>query len=191
MSITPGVLALAMDAFGGSVVGKTLLQKRMYFIAVILGDDYGHRAHYYGPYSDDVADSLVQLVQMGAVDEQAEVFGVDEDTGFARQRYAYCLTKKGHEAVSHLAEWEPGLANQVREAATHVLKASGRMDYKDLSIAAKVYLIFKQRDDIPSPDDIVSEAQRLSWAISTEQITGAIAFLKRLGVLQVAHMPTG
>ena len=189
MSITPGILALAMDAFGGNVVGKTLLQKRMYFIAVLLGDDYGHRAHYYGPYSDDVADSLVQLVQMGAVNEQTELWGVDSNTGFARQRYTYHLTDTGRTAVIHIAEWEPELAEQVRRAATRILQASEGMDYRELSIAAKVYLIFTQRDSGRMPTDIVAEAQCLAWNITSEQIIEATAFLNRLGVLQVAPTP--
>jgi len=50
-----GVLILAYKAFDGEMRGKTLLRKRIYFIKVILAIDLGYEAHYYGPYSEQVA----------------------------------------------------------------------------------------------------------------------------------------
>ena len=42
------VLVLAYKAFEGDMRGKTLLQKRVYFLSVMLDIDMGYEAHYYG-----------------------------------------------------------------------------------------------------------------------------------------------
>jgi len=50
--LTRDVLVLAYKAFEGDMRGKTLLQKRVYFLSVMLGIEMGYEAHYYGPYSE-------------------------------------------------------------------------------------------------------------------------------------------
>ncbi|MGB2780353.1 MAG: hypothetical protein WBD63_02605, partial [Phycisphaerae bacterium] len=64
---------LALHAVGGEIQGKTKLQKTIYFLGVMTGhlDDLGYRAHYYGPYSDDVADAVSRLRSVDFVDQSA------------------------------------------------------------------------------------------------------------------------
>jgi uncharacterized protein YwgA len=47
---------LSMLAMGSEIQGKTKLQKTVYFLGLMTGclDDLGYRAHFYGPYSDEV-----------------------------------------------------------------------------------------------------------------------------------------
>jgi uncharacterized protein YwgA len=59
------VLVLAYKAFDGDMRGKTLLQKRVYFLSVVLGMDLGYEAHYYGPYSEQVASLNSELKALG------------------------------------------------------------------------------------------------------------------------------
>ena len=49
---------LSLLAMGGQIQGKTNVQKKVYFLGLITDclDDLGYRAHFYGPYSDEVAD---------------------------------------------------------------------------------------------------------------------------------------
>lgn len=42
--------------------GRTLLQKKIYFLSVMMENDLGFTAHYYGPYSSYVAGHLDSLV---------------------------------------------------------------------------------------------------------------------------------
>ncbi len=60
---------LAMLAMGGEIQGKTKFQKTVYFLGLMTGciDDLGYRAHFYGPYSDEVADAIGWLRTIGAV----------------------------------------------------------------------------------------------------------------------------
>ena len=59
------VVLLAYKAFGGTVKGKTMLQKRVYFLSVFLNADLGYEAHYYGPYSEAVATANLEMKSLG------------------------------------------------------------------------------------------------------------------------------
>src|SRR5262249_40853843 len=63
-------VVLAILAMGGEIQGKTKFQKAVYFLGLLTGciDDLGYRAHFYGPYSDDVANAIDRLRTIGAVD---------------------------------------------------------------------------------------------------------------------------
>ena len=65
------VLVLAYKAFDGDMRGKTLLQKRVYFLSVMLGVEMGYDAHYYGPYSGNVATLNSELKSLGYVSESS------------------------------------------------------------------------------------------------------------------------
>jgi uncharacterized protein YwgA len=61
MKISTGdVLILAYEAFDGAMGGKTLMQKRLYFLSIILDADLGYEAHYYGPYLEKIATTNVE-----------------------------------------------------------------------------------------------------------------------------------
>jgi uncharacterized protein YwgA len=46
----------------GEIRGKTKLQKMVYFYGLMTSqlNELGYRAHFYGPYSDDVAGNFVR-----------------------------------------------------------------------------------------------------------------------------------
>ena len=54
---------LALYTVGGEIKGKTLLQKTVYFLGVLTDsiDQLAYRAHFYGPYSQDVVDACSRL----------------------------------------------------------------------------------------------------------------------------------
>ena len=54
------VVLLAYKTFGGTIKGKTMLQKRVYFLSVFLKVDLGYEAHYYGAYSEGVATTNLE-----------------------------------------------------------------------------------------------------------------------------------
>ena len=56
-------LLSVIAAFGGRVDGRTLLQKRAYFVSLLSDIDPGLNfdAHYYGPYSATVDNTLGRL----------------------------------------------------------------------------------------------------------------------------------
>jgi uncharacterized protein YwgA len=180
------VILLATDAFGGKVDGKTLLQKRLYFMSQFLGEDWGYHAHYYGPYSDVVASELVTLKVQGLVNEASNFYGVAQETGFEMKRYDYNLTQSGQEAVQWLKNQYPEESGKIYKTAKAVL-AGGEIDYMDLSIAAKAYFIMKAANaEHLTTEEIAAKARDFSWQVTGEQIREACRFLSELQLVKVA-----
>ena len=74
MSIKDALLAAIDSEESGGIKGRTLLQKRMYFLAVLADEDFLFYPYYYGPYSSDVADQLGALREAALVSEQSEPY---------------------------------------------------------------------------------------------------------------------
>jgi uncharacterized protein YwgA len=45
------MLLIILGSTGGAIESKTKIQKLCYFLSVFLEEDFGFKAHYYGPYS--------------------------------------------------------------------------------------------------------------------------------------------
>lgn len=183
---TRSVILLTLDAFDGKIGGKTLLQKRLYFMSQFLGEDWGYHAHFYGPYSDVVASELVTLKVQGLVDEAANSFGVQSSSGFERVRYDYALSDAGKEAVQWLKAEYPDETVRIQDAARRVV-APGTLDYMDLSIAAKAYFILKTAEGQPvTTADIAAKAKQFAWDVTPPQIGEACRFLEALHLVRNA-----
>lgn len=80
-----GLLCLAIQEGRENDVGRTKLQKMIYFADRYLGWDVGdYRLHYYGPFSQNVA-STIQTVRGELINETEPEFGP----------YQYKLTEEG------------------------------------------------------------------------------------------------
>ena len=76
-----------VDALGGNVQGRTLLQKRAFFVTLLvdLDDDLGFDAYFYGPVSSVIDNSVTQLKNWRFIEESATAYGIDS-TGFEMKR---------------------------------------------------------------------------------------------------------
>lgn len=171
------VLLLAYRAFDSSMKGKTLLQKRVYFLSVMLGIELGYDAHYYGPYSEEVAFSNTELKSLGYLSEAASPFGVDQ-RGFEIARYDYKLTDAGIRLADKKAAKMPKMAAQIEKAAK-VITEAGNLDYMELSIAAKAYYVLTKLNGRATKEDIAGMLPKFGWNVSNEQLEKATTFLER------------
>jgi uncharacterized protein YwgA len=171
------VLLLAYRAFDGSMKGKTLLQKRLYFLSVMLGSDLGYDAHYYGPYSEEIASANTELKSLGYLSESAAPFGVDQ-RGFEMARYDYHLTDAGVRLAEKKAARMPRLASEIQKAAS-VITGAGSLDYMELSIAAKAYYVLTKLNGRATHKDIASMLPKFGWSVSNEQLDKATIFLEK------------
>lgn len=146
---------LGLLALGGKVQGKTKLQKSMYFLGLMTGclDDLGYRAHYYGPYSEDIAEAMDWLRIIGAVDQSSSGVGTVDPSGFEIRRYDYRLNSKGNSFAQSTAGRHQALWQKVQKAAESLSKA-GDMDYASLSIAAKTYFLLDEKQGPASREEL-------------------------------------
>lgn len=175
---------IAMLALGGEVRGKTLLQKKIYFLGLLTDtlDDLGYRAHFYGPYSDDVATAVEELKTIGYVDQEVQSAGSWGVSGFERRRYDYKLTKAGLRIAEAKARQEPDLWSRLQNAASRLQKA-GDLDYMRLSIAAKTFFMLGQQRVSATPAELAELAPRFGWRVTEPEIESAADYLDRLGLM--------
>ncbi len=171
--------------FGGQIRGRTLLQKRAYFVAQLSGVsiDLGYDAHYYGPYSAVVDNSIVRLKSLGFLAEEDIGFGVASG-GFEIKRYDYRVTEDGKRILKSLETKED--YKRIERACIAILEA-GDPNYFVLSIAAKADFILGKRGKAMTRAEIIREAEKFDWAIQEGSLKSAVDFLEKLGMVHTAE----
>lgn len=169
-----------IDASGGEVQGRTLLQKRAYFASLLAGlnVNLGFDAHYYGPYSATVEGTIAEMNNLGLIEEANTGFGVVSG-GFEMRRYDYRLTPDGQRIVSQL---RPLHEYSKIKAAYEKIVAAGNPNYLELSIAAKAYFILRKKNVPMTTAELVEAAKSFHWDIKPASLMKAVEFLRNLGL---------
>ena len=89
------VFLLMLGEAGGTMRGKTLIQKK----------------DYYEPYSPELDNTTGKCKALGLVEQNRVGFGVDGETGFEKKRFDYTLTADGQEVLDDLERRKPGKRN--------------------------------------------------------------------------------
>jgi uncharacterized protein YwgA len=185
MQVNPRhVVLYAVEQVGDRPNGKTYLQKLCFFVSKLLQQDLGYRAHYYGPYSDQVSGELAFLTGSGFVTENRKGSGFPGTGGWEIARFDYSLTEEGRAAVAELARRFPEEAKTVRGAIERVLEA-GDQNYVELSFAAKTSWILENEGEAMTFDAIARAAKRFHWDVKGTDAQRAADFLQKLGLVGV------
>ena len=169
LSVREAVL-LVLDAAGGEIEGRTAAQKLGYFSGVALGQDLGHRPHYYGPYSRPFEAALNNSAFAGDIEETVRLFS----TGRA---FHYKLTPQGADAVAQLKQDHPEGAKRVNDIVTRLGELVPGYWQHPLSLAAKVDLIVQEQSSAVGASDIPSLAKNLGWDLSDTDVDKAVDIL--------------
>jgi uncharacterized protein YwgA len=176
----PEIIAVVLRAADEAKVpppNRTQLQKLVYFVTDKLEHAPVHRAHYYGPYSPDVSEATLDLVDMNVVDEDCLVSYGRSDATEIRE-YSYSLTEMGRGVAELISKRSPAESGEVMRLVQHLFNAGGT-DTRTLAIAAKVHYILKRYSNV-TPEEtkaIIRRAAGLGWDINTDDVTSAIEFL--------------
>jgi uncharacterized protein YwgA len=181
MNIGHLVLAVVGYSEDSTVRGRTLLQKTVYFLNELLGHKIDFAPHYYGPYSETVAQTMDSLVGVGLISESVEAFApFDPVANFDAKRFTYKLTPPGEKVLRDLEKGENKKElDQVKTLVRKMQELAGS-DYKYLSVAAKMHHILKRRQKPIAAPEISREADVLGWQLSKSDIDGVIGFLQEL-----------
>lgn len=172
-------------------VGKTLLQKAVYFINEISALDIHFKPHYYGPYSSEVAVALENLVSIGFLNEIEERFSSDWNVWGEVRRFTFELTAEGKEILKGIKRTPE--YSRIKRVLGKLDRLAESHDYDKLSKAAKIYHIVKSNGNVTVPK-IKKEASKLGWSLNSTEIDKMSSFLERLGLMQGAGnigTPTG
>lgn len=176
------VFLLLLRGSGGSIRGKTLAQKRGYFLDYSLKLGLGFRPHYYGPYSPVLDEAIGSCVALGFADERTIGYGTANRQGFEVRRFDYMLTDDGEKVVAAIVKRNRNEAGKICNL-TKLICESDENDYLKLSVAAKVIYILDREechDSVDKREHIKEAARAFNWDISDLDLDKAVAFLNHL-----------
>ena len=177
---------LGLYAIGSEIKGKTKLQKTIYFLGELTdcGDELGYYAHYYGPYSSEVAEAADRLRSIGFLEQAISTGGAYDSRGFEVARWDFTLNEEGKKVADLKKEQSMELWKKLQNAAEK-LEGAGDLDYQKLSIAAKTYFLLRERGDQASIKEIKKLAEKCSWPVSEVEIEEAAKFLQKIGLVEL------
>ena len=171
------ILLLVVKSEVDGLKGRTLLQKKVYFLSVLMKFDLGFSPHYYGPYSSYVASHLDSLVNCGLLKEVTESFSNDQNVFGEIRRHTYSVPDNFEPIWQDIQEkpgffkWQAAL-NQINEQIIS-------KDFNKLSIAAKVHYIVSWEGQ-STLKEVRQVAKEYDWDVSTEDIASILSFLEEL-----------
>ena len=170
------VLIAVGEEGSGGLIGRTLLQKKLYFASLLVDEDLGFRPYYYGPYSQEIANATDSLVSNRFLKERVDIFP-DSNIFGERRRYSYQLTPDGSQILGRLKK-EPGVAAWC-DALKKINEHSLSHDFDLLSIAAKVKTILREAGEA-TIGDIEQKAREYGWTLTRDEIDRVAGFLESL-----------
>ncbi len=170
------VLLLMLDHAGGSLQGRTLIQKRLFFLKLLMDLDLRYHPHYYGPFSPEVDNALGQCIALGLV-EETSIGLANENGGFEGRRFEHRLTSDGYVVVGLIKRQEPEYSRDVAENLDRLDRA-GHLNYLQLSIAAKALYDLRSKDKPVTSIGIRNEARGFGWGAPEPEVRDAVEFLE-------------
>jgi uncharacterized protein YwgA len=184
MMDVPDAIIVTLGAVADKIVGRTAIQKLVYFEMVLDLVDANYRPHYYGPYSSEVMGTIQELAALGFVEEKIET---RETTGYSVsdewKRYCYKLTNDGSDFLAAVKKEDSENYDNISEVARKCGRIS-KFNPQILSWAAKVHYIASHEDKAMEFKEIMSNANEFGWILTEENIIIAVDLLNDLGLIK-------
>ncbi len=169
-------IMLTMAAKGDNPIGRTALQKVIYFESLKVPASISYRPHYFGPFSKDVAAALEDLIVADCIDERVTL-------AYDHESYSYNLTKEWVELAREDSRRSPHYA-----AIKDVVDGCDefcRLRPRELSHAAKAHYILSasRSKGAITRSDVKKTGEGLGWTISENNADRGFELLSRLGLV--------
>jgi len=188
MHIIDIILLVIKDEKGDKLRGRTLLQKKIYFLSVLMERDLGFTAHYFGPYSSYVAGHLDSLVNYGILKETLVPLSSNppepSPLGEIRKHtYTYSLVPDAFKKVWKVTEKKPGF-NEWKQKLKTINNQSIACNSNRLSIAAKIHYIVDWEGE-KNAEEVLQTAKEYGWDFTLKDIKNVLSFLTELELVSV------
>ena len=173
-------LVLTMFAVEDSHIGRTALQKLVYFETVKIPSSIYYRPHYYGPFSRDVAVALENLVTIDCLDEEVTVIDTHES-------YRYIMKSEWKKLVR---EDERTKCQQYETILDIVKKCDEfcRLQANILSYAAKAFHILTSAEQNGiqkvTIDDVKQIGKNFEWNLSSDDTERGLELLSQINLVR-------
>ncbi len=176
-------IVVAVKIAGNNVLGRTSIQKLIYFLSIFGIVKVKYLPHYYGPYSADVASSIQILSSLDFLKEKIET---QETTGYSVpenwKRYLYSLSIDGEQLVKDIKK-----SNKDYEEVYNIIKIckdSVNFNPDILSWAAKINYILSKKGEPMTCEAIIDTADSFGWKLSPEQVDMGVKLLENLNLCE-------
>jgi uncharacterized protein YwgA len=177
------LLLLVANAAGGTLDGRTVAQKLIYFCGVALNQPTGHSPYFFGPYSDEFDAALQRAVLAGEFSENIERIP-DWHGGPDATKHVYTLTDRGKAAVAEIEAEHLEEAKTIKTTVDVIADEVPGFRQKTLSAAAKINLIVSEQERNVTDDELRTLARQLGWHLTQKDIEEAVGVLVRLGFIR-------
>jgi len=156
-------------------IGRTAMQKLVYFESAHTGVEAEYYGHYYGPFSECVAEGIARLWEWGYVHEDVPTHDYPG--------YTYSLTRDGDRLGTKVVDGggQDGYA-KIKFVVQACRERCG-LRQADLSYAAKVHYM-KKHSKSPDADvgELVDMGRRAGWKMTADNVSTGMGLLGRLGL---------
>ena len=187
MNLTTAILSV-LEADRGHIHGRTLLQKKIYFLGVLAKDLPEFGPYLYGPYSRSLSNSLDALVGAGIIQEQEVLVAQGPLADVRRQDYRWGSPEIESALTTELLSKDRDaqrFAGLLARVNGHAVASSVRL----LSAAAKVHFILARVGSL-TVSGIQRSAGELGWDLTAHEIASVIEYLKHLDLVKVSSAHT-
>jgi len=174
-----------VELAGGKIAGRTTIQKIGYFTSVLGIIKTSYHAHYYGPYSAEIAETLEDLTAIGFLEKIVETrYNRNIPVSPDWKRYTYQITDDGKTYLQSIRQ-TPGFHEEEERLRKliDICNTDAHLDPYILSWAAKVYYILKESEKGMDIDEVRETASNFNWDLSEGQIEKGIDLLLKLHLI--------
>ena len=162
---------------------RTVVQKLLYLAVLKELTKAPYEAHYYGPYSSEVASLLEDLSSSGLIEETEDTwqsFG----SPWEIRRYRYSLPEGVDTALDSMTTKEDLIEARDLESIIETCERKGSLNPRSLSIAAKVLYILYENNRPLTEAEIADEARKIGWKLTESEIQVTLVdLLAELGLV--------
>ncbi len=180
------IILLLVDLNGKPFRGKTNLHKSIYLVkemAPDLGLPFDFKAHFYGPFSQQVSEDIDILENCGLIETSQIDMGRKDSFEF--KQYIFKPTSAGSAAVKTLKGEYPEFCDRFDQLLQKIRDTGFHQNTKILATAAKVRLILTAESQPMSSGNITAKARELGWNINPSEINSALEVLQKTDLVKI------
>lgn len=155
-------------------IGRTAMQKLVYFASIKTGVDAWYYAHYYGPFSEGVSMGIARLWGKGFVHE--------EPPTHAKPGYTYTLTKEG-ERLGAMVTDENSRDYATIKSIVAVCREFCELRQPQMALASKIhYLVTRKGVPRDNVERLIAIGLKMGWEMDKDDVNVGQELLCKLGL---------
>ena len=172
-------ICLTISANDDEIVGRTTLQKLIYFAKVKIPEIHlvqPYTAYFYGPFNREVAIGLEKMVALDFLEERR--------IRYIHASYSYRVSEKGIPKITRLRK-KFGKTFTKIESIVDQCYTFCKLNPYPLSFAAKVHFMLEKNNKGITYENLAKMAKGFGWEISQSDVKSGTELLQQLNLVKI------